>query len=174
MDYDYGDILDARNAPGIEHFILVVGETSKKGKTEVMYFLITSRVYAVFKSIIAYFNDCLSRGDRNFLRFFNKEKGKAAITPHGLLYQAVFLDKDAHYPTCLDVDSMVVVNSDPDLIDKTALETLRNNGTVVYKNKLAKFDALKLRAVISLSGDVSPDRKNKIGQSFNLIKSTLR
>ena len=85
MDYDFGDILDARNATSIGHFILVVGQITRKDKitklevTEVMYYIITSRVYAVFKNILVYFNDCLSRGDKNFLKHYGKEKAKTTI-----------------------------------------------------------------------------------------------
>ncbi|OGG41933.1 hypothetical protein A2837_01865 [Candidatus Kaiserbacteria bacterium RIFCSPHIGHO2_01_FULL_46_22] len=173
MDYDFGDILDARNAPD-GHFIVVVGEATKQGQTEVMYYIITSRVYAVFKDILAFFNDCLSRGDKDFLKHFSKEKAKTAISAHGLLSQAVFLDKQTNYDTCLDVESMIVVNSDPKLIDKTALESLRGDGKVIYRNKLAKIDALNLIQIIKHSNEVSPDRKNKMSASFNKIKSTLR
>lgn len=175
MNYDFGDILDARNASGIDHFILVVGEWSKKGQSdEVMYYLITSRVYAVFKSILSYFNDCLSRNDRNFLKFYGKEKTKTVISAHGLLSQAVFLDKETNYNACLDVESMVVINSDPMIIDKLALETLRTDGKVVCRNRLTKVDALNLIQVIKHSNDVSADRKIKTATCFNRIKSTLR
>lgn len=173
MDYDFGDILDARNAPD-GHFIVVVGEATKKGQTEVMYYIITSRVYAVFKEILAFFNDCLSRSDTHFLRRFSKEKAKSVINAHGLLSQAVFLDQPTNYSGCLDVESMIVVNSDPKLVDKTALETLRNDGKVLYKNKLAKLDALNLREIIKHSNEVSPDRKTKILTAFNKVKATLR
>jgi len=173
MDYDFGDILDARNAPD-GHFIVVVGEVTKKAQTEVMYYIITSRVYTVFKDILTFFNDCLSRGDKDFLKHFSKEKTKTTISAYGLLSQAVFLDKQTNYDTCLDVESMIVVNSDPKLIDKTALNSLKNDGKVIYRNKLAKTDALNLIQVIKHSNDVSPDRKNKISASFNKIKATLR
>lgn len=173
MDYDFGDILDARNAPD-GHFIVVVGEVTKQGKTEVMYYIITSRVYAVFKDILTFFNDCLSRSDKYFLKHFNKEKAKNVITAHGLLSQAVFLDKQTNYNACLDVESMVVINRDPKLMDKTAMESLRTDGKVVIKSKLAKLDALNLIQVINHSNDVSPDRQNKISACFNKIKSTLR
>lgn len=74
MDYEFGDILDARKAPKpLEHFLIILGETRK---SEVMYYIVTSRVYAVFKDLLSYFNDCLSRKDRNFLKYFNKEKDK--------------------------------------------------------------------------------------------------
>lgn len=173
MDYDFGDILDARNAPD-GHFIIIVGEATKKGKTEVMYYFITSRVYAVFKDILTFFNDCLSRKDAHFLKHFNKEKTKTTITSYGLLSQAVFLDKQTNYDTCLDVESMIVVNSDPKLIDKPALESLRNDGKVLYKNKLSKVDALNLIQIIKHSDEVSAYRINKISACFNRIKSTLR
>jgi hypothetical protein len=174
MDYDFGDILDARNASGIDHFILVVGEVTKKGQTEVMYYIITSRVYAVFKSILAYFNDCLTRKDTHFLKHYGKEKTKLRISAHGLLSQAIFLDKETNYNTCLEVESMVVINRDPELIDKTALETLKADGKIIYKNKLVKLDALNLIQTIKYSNEVSPDRKNKISACFNKIKATLR
>lgn len=179
MDYDFGDILDARNAP-IGHFIVVVGQVSRKDKitkedrTEVMYYIITSRVYAVFKDILAFFNDCLSRKDKHFLKHFNKESKKTSITPHGLLSQALFLDKETNYNTCLDLESMVVINSDPELMDKTALESLKSDGKVIYRNKLAKLDTLSLVQIVKHSNDVSIDRKNKISACFNKIKPSLR
>lgn len=173
MDYDFGDILDARNASD-GHFIVVVGEAVKKGQTEVMYYIITSRVYAVFKDILTFFNDCLSRNDKYFLKHFSKEKAKTAISAYGLLSQTVFLDQQTNYSSCLDLESMIVVNSDPKLLDKTALESLRTDGKVLYKNKLAKLDALNLREIIKISNEVSPDRKTKILTAFNKIKSSLR
>lgn len=173
MDYDFGDILDARNAPD-GHFIIVVGEVIKKGQTEVMYYIVTSRVYAVFKDILDFFNNCIQRNDKYFLKHFSKEKAKTAINPHGSLSQAIFLDKHTNYDTCFEVESMIVVNSDPKLMDKTALETLRTDGRVLYKNKLTKVDALNLREVIKHSNDVSPDRKTKILTAFNKVKSSLR
>ena len=169
MNYDFGDILDARSAPD-KHFIVVVGESQRKGETEVMYYIVTSRVYAVFKDILTFFNYCLSRKDANFLKYFSKEKNKKIIASHGLLSQAVFLDKQTNYDTCFDVESMVVVKSDPKLIDKTALESLRNDKKVLYKSKLAKVDALNFIQVIKHSNEVSTDRKNKVSACFNKIK----
>jgi len=180
MDYDFGDILDARNAPSIGHFILVVGQITRKDKvtkldiTEVMYYIITSRVYAVFKNILVYFNDCLSRKDKNFLKHYGKEKDKATISAHGQLSQAIFLDKETNYNACLDVESMVVINSDPLLIDKTALETLKADGKIIYKNKLVKLDAKHLIETIKCSNDVSSSRKEKISACLNKIKASLR
>jgi len=179
MDYDFGDILDARNAP-VGHFIVVVGQVSRKDKitkeekNEIMYYIITSRVYAVFKDILAFFNDCLSRKDKHFIKHFSKESKKTSITPHGLLSQTLFLDKETNYNTCLDLESMVVVKSDPELMDKTALESLKSDGKVIYRNKLAKLDAFSLIQIIKYSNDVSVDRKNKIFTCFNKIKHSLK
>jgi hypothetical protein len=180
MNYDFGDILDARNASGIDHFILVVGEITRKDKlskqdvTEVMYYIITSRVYTVFKSILVYFNDCLTRKDKHFLKHYGKEKTKSVISAHGVLSQAIFLDKETNYNTCLDVESMIVINSDPVLVDKTALEAQKADGKIMYKNKLVKLDALNLIQMIKCSNDVSAYRKEKISACFNKIKSTLK
>jgi hypothetical protein len=175
MEYDFGDILDARNAPD-GHFIIVVGEISRKDKitknevVEVMYYLVTSRVYTVFNEILVFFNDCLLRRDKHFLHYFNKEKDKRNIIPHGLLSQSVFLDKKTNYNTCLDVDSMVVINSDPRLVDKTALESLKSSGKVLYKSRLVKIDTLNLIQIIKDSNAVSPDSRSKIFTCFKKIK----
>lgn len=180
MNYDFGDILDARNAPNVKHFILVVGEVTKKDRftkedvSEVMYYIITSRVYTVFKNILSYFNDCISRGDVHFLRHYSKEKAKQQISAHGSLSQAVFLDKETNYKACLDVESMVVINSDPQLIDKNALNSLKTDSKILYRDKLAKLDAINLIHNIKHSKEVSPDRKTKICTCFNKIKATLR
>jgi len=174
MDYDFGDIFDAREAPGIGHFIVIVGENTKQDKTEVMYYVVTSRVYAVFTNILAYFNECLQSKDKRFLKHFSKEKGKPRISPHGKLAQAIFLDKETNYDSCLDVDSMVVVNRDPQKSDKTALAKLREDKLVVCKGKLHKIDALHLREVIKNSDDVSSFIRDKILAAFNKSNSTLK
>ncbi|MFA5232150.1 MAG: hypothetical protein WC410_00485 [Candidatus Paceibacterota bacterium] len=174
MDYSFGDILDGRSTPGIDHFILVVGELSIKNKPIVMYYKITSRVYAVFKDILKFFNDCISRGDAKFLRCFSKEKNKEIIVPHGPLCQAVFLDRDSDYPLVLDLDSMVVLNQDPELIDKEALETLKKDGKITYRIRLTKSDTFNLINSIKFSNTyMSPDKINKISHSFNQIKNSL-
>jgi len=167
MDYEFGDILDARKAPKpLEHFLIILGETRK---SEVMYYIITSRVYAVFKDLLSYFNDCLSRRDKNFLKYFNKEKDKTAITPHGNLIDALFLDKHNCYRPSLDVDSMIVLNSDPLLIDKGALETLRTDKKVFHRDKLSEIDLYKLISLVKHSPNISPDKTNQISASFNKV-----
>ncbi len=167
MNYDFGDIIDARKAPKpLEHFLVILGETRKN---EVMYYKVTSRVYAVFKDIISFFDDCISRKDKNFLKYFNKEKNKQSITPHGKLVDALFLDKYNCYNLCFDVDSMIVLNSDPDLIDKQALEILRSDQKVCYKDKLSEIDLYKLIGIIRHSPNISPDKLTQIGTSFNKV-----
>ena len=166
MDYGFGDIIDARKSPD-GHFVVVVGEVTEDGQTKVMYYLITSRVYAVFKDILDFFNDCLRRGDKPFFKKFSKEKDKEVINSYGSLCQAVFLDKYTNYDSCLDVDSMIVANSDPGLMDKGALESLRGDGKWNLKTKLVSLDALNLREIIKQSDNISPHRKNKIFTAFN-------
>lgn len=180
MTYDFGDIIDARTVPKIEHFIVVLGEISRKDKitdadiTEVMYYKITSHVYAVFKSILAYFNHCLSRKDKHFIKFYPKEKDNLAIPQWGLLCQAVFLDRDRYYSTCLDVESMVVASHDPNIIDKKAIETLRKDGKISFRTKLTKFDAVNLMNVIKHSDGVSPERRGIISNCFLEVSTKLK
>ena len=172
MNYDFGDILDARKAPEpLGHFVLILGQTRKN--EEVMYYIITSRVYTVFKDIIFFFNDCILRKDKNFFKFFNKEKNKKSIISNGNLIDALFFDKHHCYDSCFDVDSMALINSDPKLIDKEALERLRSDGKVCFKNKLSATDLYKLISIIRYSLNISPDKRNQISASFNsVIKET--
>jgi len=165
MNYDFGDIIDARKAPKpLEHFLVILGETRKN---EVMYYIVTSRVYAVFKDIISFFDDCISRKDKNFFKHFGKEKGKQSISSHGNLLDALFLDKRNCYDLCLDVDSMIVLNSDPNLIDKEALESLKKDQKVFHKDKLSRMDLYKLISIVRCSPNISPDKFNQINASFN-------
>jgi len=167
MDYEFGDILDARKAPGqLEHFLIILGETRKN---EVMYYIVTSRVYAVFKDLLLYFNDCITRKDKNFFKYFSKEKDKQVITSHGNLIDALFLDKHSCYGLCFDVDSMIVLKSDPLLIDKSVLETLRTNKKVLHKDKLSDIDLYKLIGLVKHSPNISPDKANQISASFNKV-----
>ena len=168
MIYDFGEIFDARKSPD-GHFVVVVGEVTENGQTKVMYYLITSRVYAVFKDILDFFNDCIRKGDQHFFRKFNKEKKKEIINPHGSLCQAVFLDKYTNYDTCLDVDSMIVVNRDPELMDETVFKSFERDGKWHLKTKLEKLDALNLKEMIKHSDNISPDKKNKIFAAFNKV-----
>jgi hypothetical protein len=180
MQYKFGDIIDARKVSGLKHFLVVVGEITRIDKitgediTEVMFYKVTSHVYAVFKTILAYFNYCLLKRDPIFLKFYSKEKDNTVIVPYGSLCQAVFLDRDTHYKSCLDVESMVIINSDPQLIDKKVIENLTKVGKIIPKNhKLTKFDAINLMNTIRYSRDVSPERQGKVSTCFNDIKSEL-
>jgi len=177
MDYEFGDILDARNVPEIKHFILVVGEIDDKGKKKIMYYIISSRVYAVFSSVIEYFNDCMRRKDKEFFKFFGKEKEKAekgiAIKAKGLISQTIFLDKDTNYSSCLDTESMIVINNNPQYTDKDVIEKLKTDGKIFYKTKLTKRDAFHLFLTIRYSKDVSEFRRGEIYKSFEKIKSSL-
>lgn len=179
MDYDFGDILDARNAPD-GHFIVVVGQVSRKDKItkedieEIMYYKVTSHVYAVFKTILLYFNHCLAKKDPSFLKFYGKERDSGVIAPYGLLCQAVFLDRDTYYPACFETESMIVINCDPRLMDKKALETLKKDGKILLKDKLTKYDAVNLMNTIRHSKEVSEERIQKVGACFNKVKTTLK
>ncbi|MFA6376191.1 MAG: hypothetical protein WCX69_02190 [Candidatus Paceibacterota bacterium] len=176
MDYEFGDIIDCRNAPSISdggHFVLILG-VLKKGNTEkILYYSITSRVYAVFNKILDFFNDCLSRKDARFLHFFNKEKNKAAINPHGRLFDAFFLDKKTNYNLCLDEDSMIVINKDPNIEDITTFEQLKKEGLIGNVSRLSNEDVFRLYTNIKTTGNISPRYLASIGNNFNLVKKRL-
>ncbi len=180
MDYDFGDVIDAREVAGIDHFIVIIGEINKKDKItkkesiEVMYYKINSHVYAVFKTIAAYFSDCLRRKDKHFLKFYSKEKGNDAINLYGPLCQAVFLDRETNYSTCLDTESMIVINCDPKIFDKNAFEALRMDKKILYRDKLKRIDAFNLINTIKHSDEVSPYRMIMVATCFNRVKSTFK
>ena len=168
MDYDFGDILDARKASKpLGHFLVILGETKKN---EVMYYIVTSRVYTVFKDLLSFFNDCIIREDKNFFKYFGKEKDKSSgIISHGNLIDALFLDKHSCYGLCFDIDSMIVLNSEPLLIDKEALETLRTDQKVFHKDKLSDVDLYKLISMVKHSPHISPDKVYQTSASFNQV-----
>ncbi len=64
---------------------------------------------------------------------------------------------------------MIVLNSDPKLIDKEALENLINDQKVCFKDKLSEMDLHKLIGIIRHSPNISPDKFNQISASFNKV-----
>lgn len=170
MNPEIGDIFDCRKTPSLEHFILILGTRSKKGKQEVMYYIITSRVYTVFTDILDFFNDCITCGYQRFFRKFPKEKDKTIITPHGRLCDAFFFDKKTYYNACLDMDSMIVINKEPELIDRNTLEQLHKNKMAVYRDRIPVSEAIRLIEIIKTSNNVGTDSRNQICANYNVYK----
>ena len=166
MDYDFGDILDCRDC-AIEHFILVLG-TNKKN--EVMYYQITSRTYKVFKNILDFFNDCIDNKYGRFFKHFSKEKGKLKIHQTGRLCDAFFLDEKTNYSGHLEVDSMVLINSEPEVMDKDALDNLHSNKLVKFRTRLEYNDFEKVTQLVKLSKYISTQNKSEIGRNYNSWK----
>lgn len=170
MDYEFGDIFDCRKVPTVDHFIVVIGTN----KNEVMYYKIFSRTYTVFKDIVDFFNSCISKKCSTFQHKFSKEKGKEDISLYGKLSHTLFLDRETNYMMCLDVDSMVIVNSEPDLIDKDALDMYVKDRIALYKVPMANIDIYKLIGIIKHSKYIGPAKGIQIRTSFNRKRKTIK
>lgn len=166
MNYDFGDIIDCRKAP-INHFILVLGESRND---EIMFYQITSRTYKVFKDILAFFNDCIDENYSRFFNFFGKEKRKQKIMPTGNLCDAFFLDKHSNYSGHLDVDCMILMNSDPELTDKKVIDAWRSGKLAHFSTRLEKNDTEKLIRAIRITPNISPRYREEIGRNYNTWK----
>lgn len=171
MNYEFGEIFDCRKNPKLEHFIIILGANRNN---EVMYFKITSRVYTVFKDILSFFNDCINKKYNRFYYHFSKEKGKEELKSHGRLTDALFLDKNSHYNMCFDVDSMIIVNSEPKLIDNKVLDEYIKNKLVLYKDSLTNIDIYKLMGIIKYSDNISADNEKQLKRNFDLKKRKIK
>src|SRR3989339_1428818 len=159
MDYEFGDIIDCRKTPSIKHFILIVGLNNKK---EVMYYIITSKTYKVFKNVLDFFNDCIEKKNPRFYHFFSKEEKDKRIYPTGNLCDAFFLDQHTNYQLCFEKDSMILINSEPDLADKAVVDEWITDHKAEYKSRLCRNDSEKLVHAIQLSDNVSPRNKSEV------------
>jgi|GEM_PF-2405227 hypothetical protein len=172
MNPEIGDIIDCRKTP-LGHFVLTLGIKTKQNKMEVMYYMIYSRVYAVFPSIINFFNDCISSKYERFFVAFSKEKGKDKITPYGKLCDVFFLDMESHYKGCLDVDSMIVVNKNPETIDIETLNQWRSNYKVVHRSRLEGGDFIKFMEMIKLSPHINGENVAYICKNYKEYKKSI-
>ena len=157
MTPEIGDIVDCRNVPEVGHFVLSLGERIKHSKSEIMYYIVTSRVYTVFPKIVEFFNDCLSKDNKRFLVYFSKEKDKkdrGGISLHGRLRDAFFLDMESDYKGCLDTDSMIVVNESPKIADSETFQRWQTSGIAKYRSKLTEKDMLRFIDIIKCSTEI--------------------
>ena len=170
---EIGDIIDCRKVPEVGHFILSLGERTKQGRNEIMYYLITSRVYTVFSKTVEFFNDCISEDYKRFFIYFPKEKDKkdkGGISLHGRLRDAFFLDKESDYKGCLDMDSMIVVNESPKVADSEIFKRWYENGTALYRNRLTKEDMIKFMNIIKFSNEINGEDKSLVCRNYNLYR----
>ncbi|MDD4110589.1 MAG: hypothetical protein PHS54_03440 [Clostridia bacterium] len=163
MDYEFGDIIDCIKIKWIGHFVVVLGVTKKD---EVMFFRVTSRVYKVFQGIVDFLNDCQNANCALYNKNFEKEKGKK-INIHGNLVDALFLDKKEVYSLLFFIDSMILVNRDPEMIDKKVLDGYIREKLVIPKAKLAEVDVYKLVGIIKFSKNISDYRRKQIRAGFS-------
>ncbi len=173
MAYEFGDIIDTRNAPTpLGHFIIIVGETKNE---ELLFYTVTSRVYRSLQVIIDFFNDCIDRNYRRFFYSFRKEVHRVSdgtrITLKGPLAETLFLDYIKHYSSLLTSDSMVVINRNPEKLDKDVLVALRRDGKASTGGRLCASDVCRLATLLKTSQYIGLSESLLIRQSFNsLIK----
>jgi hypothetical protein len=170
MRPEIGDIIDCRNS-AIGHFTLCLGVDSWKGLETVMYYKISSRVYAVFPDVVEFFNDCIQKKYPRFYHFFGKEKGKDAIVPHGRICDSFFLDSETDYGGCLEADSIIVINKEPVLIDIEAFKSLHKDRKVAYRSRLIDRDLIRLIEMIKHSDNIGQRMKSVICRNFNECKN---
>ena len=167
---EIGDIIDCRKVSSIGHFVLTLGIKTKRDKIEVMYYIVTSRVYTVFPRIIDFFNDCLSRNYGRFMVAFPKEKDKEKITLHGRLCDAFFLDRESHYKGCLDMDSMIVINQNPETIDFETFRRWHENNMVAHRSRLESNDLIKFMETVKFSLNINGENKAYACKNYKEFK----
>ena len=183
MNYEFGDIIDARNVSFSRgHFIIVVGETNLKsqGRFELMYFTITSRVYKPFGKIVNFFNECIKNKYKKFFKHFKKEKPgyKKNSKNHNItlikpLSAAVFLDCE-EYSGILSQDSMVMITSEPDKVDKEVVKNFKDKEKINNAGRLTPLDVCRLITVLKNSPSISGYNDRKIRESFNALVSSRK
>ena len=166
MEYEFGEIIDFRKDPKIEHFILILGADEKRRK--ILFEIITSRVYRAFTKLCYFFNTyCIEDKCKNFCHYF---KDKDKINPVNLR-DVFFLDKN-NYLGSLSEDSMIVINGEPKSEDESVFAQQKKDGLIKRVNKLSKEDMIRLYAHIKTSKHISPQNLIWIGKSFNLSKKS--
>ena len=168
--YDFGDVYDCRKAPGLDHFIIVVGVQNIGDKTYILFEKVTSRVYKAFKKLSDFFeNNC--HGQCN--TFKHNFKSDDHIYHYGKLCNTLFLDKDENF--ALTEDSMIVIKGDPHKTEVEVLENLIKAKMAVSKVRISDGDIYKLEAIIKNSGNIISDAVAlAMRQSFNRIDKEIR
>lgn len=172
MDYDIGDILDARSDP-LGHFLIVVGaiQRTKSQGARVLFYRVSSRTYKVFRSILKFFNYCIEKNYQPFFHHFSKEKKKETIFKIGQLNTAFFLDLD-DYKGQFTEDSYILLNKDPEEVDLDALKERIKNGLITRCSRLSSPDIHKLMTAVRYNNKISKQNLEKICQSYNVFKKS--
>lgn len=176
MDYEFGEIIDFRKDPKVEHFILILGADERRKK--ILFEVITSRVYKAFPKLCCFFNDyCIVKSCSDFKHHFKDAKEIAAgkktkIVPVNLT-DVFFLDKNNSLGS-LSEDSMIVIGGEPESEDESVFAQQKKDGLIKRGGKLSKNDMVRLYTHIKTSEHISPQNLIWIGKSFNILKRTSK
>ncbi|MCX6762967.1 MAG: hypothetical protein NT093_04285 [Candidatus Moranbacteria bacterium] len=167
-DYDFGDVYDCRNVPGVEHFIVIFGIQVLKGKKFILYERVTSRVYKAFKKLSDFFEGNCNGQCKKFKHNFKDTKHVYHV---GKLCFTLFLDKDANY---LDEDSMMVIKGEPEKTEANILEKWVKEGMAKAKIRISDVDVYKLMAILNNSDNISRLIIDNIRASFNKVDKLIK
>lgn len=167
-DYDFGDVYDCRNVPGVEHFIVIFGFQNIKGKKYIFYEKVTSRVYKAFKKLSDFFEGNCNGQCKKFKHNF---KDTNPVYHYGKLCFTLFLDKDENY---LDEDSMIVVRGEPQKTEATILEQWIKEGMAISKTRISNVDIYKLIAILNNSDNISRPILDNIRTAFNKVDKMIK
>lgn len=167
MQFEFGDLFDARNDP-LGHFFVVVGTIPQKGteKERVLFYRLSSKVYKVFRKILDFFNYCVSNNYPPFFHHFSKEKKKSQISQLGNLCDAFFIDQN-DYSGQLDEDSYILLNEDPEESDADALNARIQEKIIKYSTKLSAADMYKLVAAFHCCNRISRNTKKRVNIAYD-------
>jgi len=169
MDCSFGDIVDYRKDPSLNHFILVLGVDNAEKR--ILYAIITSRVYRAFERLCVFFNAHCLETNCYERKFHNNFKDRIEIQPVNLS-DVFFLSKNIYSGTLCE-DSMVILNRDPYFEDFDAFDALWKNHLINYANKLTKEDMIRLYVHIRTSPYFSKCNLEIIENSFKIAKGSL-
>lgn len=171
--YDYGDIFDCKEMPAIGHFIVIIG-TDKDDN--ILYFRVLSRVYKVFDTFCEYLNDCKENGKKIncklFERAFSKEKDNETVNVQCDPRSAYFLDKK-DYPM-LTSHSVLMINKDAEKINRSILDSWKNEGKITRKDRLVGSDFFTLKTMLEWSDNISPASRKSINKAFDSVQGSVR
>ncbi len=166
MKYKFGDVFDCRRHTRLAHYQIILGNDTKKN--QVLYYVLTSRIYKAFDKLCSFFNRYCIDGKCDAGRFERHFKDKGSIKPVNL-FDVFFVDKNM-YKSKLSEDSMIIMNTDLRTEDIKAFDYKIKNNLKEYSFNLSQKDIYRLYTHIRTSDYISDHNLKLVKKSFNLVK----